>query len=643
MMKKAILPLRPCALLVSCLMAGLAQAQTISITGDSTPAGEMGASYDTARIIVGNTSAGALDVRGGGKLTSAEVFLGLASGGNGTATVDGPGSSWIMASPIFYHSLIVGQEGNSATLRITNGGSVSNNKALTMPSYLDRNSLIEVDGANSILSNDGHCALGGSNTTAMRITNGGVVRCGEHGVMGYGSVTLSGAGSKWVMGTDMYVAGSYDMHPTLNIGEGSAVDIGGTMEVPSFVDATVSTSATINIEGSTTPGALTASSLVFSPNESGVLNFNHSDTSGNYQFATPMTGPGKVYVLNGGTTTLTGNNSNTGGTSVTEGTLRAGSATALSSATAFSIGTNGTLDTGTFSPTLSSLHHGGTVTMLAGGTSSTLTVSGEYYGHLGSIALNTVLGDSSSASQKLIVNGDAMGVTTLNITNLGGAGAQTTGNGILVVQVAGTSFGNFELPEPGFIEAGGFRYSLAKVGNNWYLQSEEQLEAAAPAASVACDPSELNGADTLVATCKVSLSVAATADLPINLTLPATHPRYTTTCSSPITVPANATEASCTITAVASEGANGADVTAVLAIAPPTVADAYTVTGPAAEVVIKAVEGRDGGGGDNGGGDNGGGAVPHKVPTMGAAGLMAMASILSLLGLRRVRKDRTAV
>nr|WP_256460980.1 autotransporter outer membrane beta-barrel domain-containing protein [Comamonas sp. B21-038] len=507
-----------------------------------------------------------------------------------------------------------------------------------MPNYLDRNSLIEVDGANSILSNDGHCAIGGSNTTAMRITNGGVVRCGEHGVMGYGSVTLSGAGSKWVMGTDMYVAGSYDMHPTLNIGDGSAVEIGGTMLLPSFDDGTIS--ATVNIEGSTTPGALTAASLVFSPNEAGVINFNHSDTSGNYQFATPMTGPGRVYVRGGGTTTLTGNNSYTGPTSVTESTLRAGSATALSSSSGFSIGNLGTLDTGSFSPTLSSLHTAGAVTMLAGGTSSNLTISGDYYGHGGSMALNTVLGDSSAASQKLIVNGNAMGVTTLNITNLGGAGAQTTGNGILVVQVAGTSFGDFELPEPGYIQAGGFRYSLAKVGNNWYLQSEEQLEAAAPAASVVCDPSELNGAEGLVATCKVSLSAAATADLPINLTLPATHPRYTTTCSSPITVPANATEASCTITAAASEGA---DVTAVLAIAPPTVADAYTVTGPAAEVLIKAVEGREGGGGDNGGGDNGGGAVPHKVPTMGAAGLMAMASILSLLGLRRVRKDRTPV
>ncbi len=642
MMKKAILPLRPCALLVSCFIAGLAQAQTISITGDSSPAGEMGASYDTARIIVGNTSAGALDIRGGGKLTSTDVFLGIAEGGNGTAVVDGSGSSWVINGP-FDVGLVIGQGQGSGSLKITNGASVTNNKSLTASNAPESIALIEVDGANSALSNNGRCLMGGSNTTTLQITNGGVVQCALNGRIGFGSAALAGAGSKWVIGTDLYMAGATDMHSTLNIGEGSAVEIGGTAEVPSFSDGTTPTSATVNIEGSTTPGALAAASLLFGPNEAGVLNFNHSDTSGNYQFATPMTGPGRVYVRGGGTTTLTGNNSYTGPTSVTESTLRAGSATALSSSSGFSIATTGTLDTGSFSPTLSSLHNAGTVTMLAGGTSSTLTISGDYFGHGSILELNTVLGDSSAASQKLIVNGNAMGLTTLNITNLGGAGAQTTGNGILVVQVAGTSFGDFELPEPGYIQAGGFRYSLAKVGNNWYLQSEEQLEAAAPAASVVCDPSELNGADTLVATCKVSLSAAATADLPINLTLPATHPRYTTTCSSPITVPANATEASCTITAVASEGANGADVTAVLAIAPPTVADAYTVTGPAAEVLIKAVEGREGGGGDNGDGDNGGGAVPHKVPTMGAAGLMAMASILSLLGLRRVRKDRTAV
>ncbi|MFA9283220.1 autotransporter outer membrane beta-barrel domain-containing protein [Comamonas sp. SY3] len=505
----------------------------------------------------------------------------------------------------------------------------------------DSVAVIEVDGANSTLSNDGFCAMGGSDTTTMRIANGGTVRCGQHGVIGFGSVTLAGASSKWVIGTDLYMAGSTDMHSTLNIGEGSAVEMGGTMEVPSFADATIPTSATITIDGSTTPGALTASSLVFSPNESGVINLNHSDTSGNYQLATPMTGPGKVYVRGGGTTRLAGDNSYSGTTSIEAGTLRADSPTGFSAASDFVLASGSTLDTHTFSPTVKSLSNAGTVTMTAGGTTGTLTVTGNYSSNGGSVALNTALGDSNSATEKLIINGDTSGTTTLNITNLGGTGAATSGAGILVVQVNGASNGTFSLPAPGYVQAGTFRYDLVKTGNNWYLVSEARAENA-PAASVVCSPAELTDAEGQVATCTVSLSTAATADLSINLTVPGANPRYTTTCTSPIVVPANATEASCTITAVANTTADDGDVTAELAIAPPTVADAYTVTGPAAQVVIKDDD-RSDGGGDNGGGDNGGGAVPHKVPTMGAAGLMAMASILSLLGLRRVRKDRTPV
>ncbi|WP_429952096.1 autotransporter outer membrane beta-barrel domain-containing protein [Comamonas sediminis] len=497
--------------------------------------------------------------------------------------------------------------------------------------------VIEVDGANSALSNDGFCAMGGSDTTTMRIANGGTVRCGQHGVIGFGSVTLAGAGSKWVIGTDLYIAGSTDMHSTLSIGEGSAVDVSGTMLVPSFVDETIPTTATVTIDGSTTPGALTASSLVFSPNRSGVINFNHSDPSGNYQFATPMTGgPGTVNVRSGGTTRLAGDNSYSGTTSIEAGTLRADSPTGFSAASDFVLASGSTLDTHTFSPTVKSLSNAGTVTMTAGGTTGTLTVTGNYSSNGGSVALNTALGDSSSATEKLIINGDTSGTTTLNITNLGGTGAATSGAGILVVQVDGASNGTFSLPAPGYVQAGTFRYDLVKAGNNWYLVSEARAENA-PAASVVCSPAELTDAEGQVATCTVSLSTAATADLSINLTVPGANPRYTTTCTSPILVPANAAEASCTITAVANTTADDGDVTAELAIAPPTVADAYTVTGPAAQVVIKDDDRSDGGG------DNGGGAVPHKVPTMGAAGLMAMASILSLLGLRRVRKDRTPV
>lgn len=105
-------------------------------------------------------------------------------------------------------------------------------------------------------------------------------------------------------------------------------------------------------------------------------------------------------------------------------------------------------------------------------TGDALTVTGNYTGG-GTVALDVTLGDSSSAADRLIVGGNTTaGPTTLAITNVGGAGADTTGNGILVVQVAGTSAANsFALPGPGYIDVNGHRYRLVQVGTNWYLQA----------------------------------------------------------------------------------------------------------------------------------------------------------------------------
>lgn len=102
-----------------------------------------------------------------------------------------------------------------------------------------------------------------------------------------------------------------------------------------------------------------------------------------------------------------------------------------------------------------------------------LTVTGNYAGG-GGLALDVVLGDSSSAADHLVVQGNTDATpTTLAISNLGGTGAATSGNGILLVQVAGSSAANaFTLPAPGYIDAGGFRYQLAQVGSNWYLQAK---------------------------------------------------------------------------------------------------------------------------------------------------------------------------
>jgi len=60
------------------------------------------------------------------------------------------------------------------------------------------------------------------------------------------------------------------------------------------------------------------------------------------------------------------------------------------------------------------------------------------------------------------------GTTHVAINNLGGHGAQTV-EGIEVVNVAGTSKGNFV--KAGRIVAGAYDYDLDKKGQSWYLTS----------------------------------------------------------------------------------------------------------------------------------------------------------------------------
>lgn len=119
------------------------------------------------------------------------------------------------------------------------------------------------------------------------------------------------------------------------------------------------------------------------------------------------------------------------------------------------------------------LRNGGTVTLAdtPAAADDVLTVANHYTGVAGSaVLLNTVLGNSASASDRLVVQGDSSGASVLRISNAGGLGAATTGDGILVVQVNGASNAVFTL-DGGTITAGAFTYSLHKVGNNWYLQS----------------------------------------------------------------------------------------------------------------------------------------------------------------------------
>lgn len=110
------------------------------------------------------------------------------------------------------------------------------------------------------------------------------------------------------------------------------------------------------------------------------------------------------------------------------------------------------------------------------GTFSTLTVN-NFVGQNGVLGLNTHLGDDASPSDVLVIDGGAAsGTTGIAITNAGGTGEQTTGDGIRIVQAvngATTAADAFHLS--GRIAAGVYEYLLFRGGTtsneDWFLRS----------------------------------------------------------------------------------------------------------------------------------------------------------------------------
>ncbi|WP_133645486.1 autotransporter outer membrane beta-barrel domain-containing protein [Paraburkholderia flava] len=225
-----------------------------------------------------------------------------------------------------------------------------------------------------------------------------------------------------------------------------------------------------------------------------------------------ISGSGMLTKAGGGTLLLNAASSYAGGTQVLAGTLIVGDAThtgatigsgvttVASGATLGgygsvlgSVNNNGTIavasalpalasgNTGTFS-IAGNLNNAGLANVAAasGQIGNVLKVGGNYTGSNGQLALNTLLNEGGPAthSDQMVIGGNASGQTAIKV-NGSGNGAYTPGDGILLVQVNGTSAaaGSFHLAGP--VQGGAYQYLLYQGGSSnaddWYLRS--QLEA----------------------------------------------------------------------------------------------------------------------------------------------------------------------
>lgn len=102
------------------------------------------------------------------------------------------------------------------------------------------------------------------------------------------------------------------------------------------------------------------------------------------------------------------------------------------------------------------------------------TIDGDYVGNNGTLELDTYLGDDSSPTDRVIINGSTSGQSYLVINNHGGTGAKTS-EGIKVIDVNGDSSGEFI--QQGRVVGGAYEYYLHKNSVNnqdgdWYLRSQ---------------------------------------------------------------------------------------------------------------------------------------------------------------------------
>lgn len=457
--------------------------------------GPVSVSVGTTNIGNSGATAGNLTIQNGSTLTStASTRIGISAGSTGIATVTGPGSRWNIPSGTFFVGFL-----GAGTLNIQNGAQVvtgvgtvlgsgapsSGTLNISSGGMLETQSLRGGAGAsqanfdNAILRANASNAtfINGFSGTKLNILGGGLTIdagaftigtdatsafTGVGGLTKIGTGTLNLAASSAYTGQTVIQAGILALTGAGAISNSSRVVANGTFDISGLAAAGTS------IQSLAGSGAVTLGAK------------NLTITNANDTFAGVIGGTGGVTVTDG-TQTLSGANAYTGATNVNGGTLRAGAANAFSTASAFNVASGGALDLAGFNQTLASLDNAGTVT-LGGAPGTTLTVAGNYVGNGGTVQLNSRLGGDGSQTDLLRVQGSTSGSSSLRVTNVGGAGAQTV-EGIKVIDVVGASNGSFSLlgsyvfHGEQAVVGGAYAYTLQKNGiatpgdGDWYLRS----------------------------------------------------------------------------------------------------------------------------------------------------------------------------
>lgn len=340
------------------------------------------------------------------------------------------------------------------------------------------NAIVYVSGSGSLWHMDQDAIVGYLANGSLNITNSATVENakGRVGlVSGYtGTITVSGLGSAW-NNSDNVTLGAAG-NGILTVSDGGVVNVGNTLLIADQVGST----GTLNFgsaegQAATATGTVNASQINFGAGDGRVV-FNHNDSD--YHFNHLLNGTGTV-IVHGGETQFIHHQTYGGLTEIHNGAiLKAGVENAFSANSTYNISNGGILDLAGYQQTLGNTTNAGSIKLHTDGIANghlhnLLTIDGDYHSDNGEIVYNTVLGNDSSATDKLLIKGNSSGTGYVRILNAGGNGAQTL-NGIKIIDVLGQSDAEFFKADNHRIVAGAYEYDVVRGKSddkNWYLTS----------------------------------------------------------------------------------------------------------------------------------------------------------------------------
>ena len=335
----------------------------------------------------------------------------------------------------------------------------------------------------------GTLTLSAANTyTGGTSLNEGTIAVGNNAALGTGSLSIANgatlqANSAVNLANGVSLTGASTVNTNSN-DVGLSGNITGTGGFTKSGAGTLSLSGANTYSGGTTVSAGTllgsTSSIQGNITNNATVQFTQS-TAGTY--AGNMSGAGNLVKDGIGALTLSGVNAYSGNTDLNAGgMILTGSIGPSAGAGAINVVSGAILQgSGVINGNLT---NAGTVAPSFNGTATNLTLNGNYIGANGNFITSVYAPATSPVADTMTVNGNASGSTAVSIINKGGLGYRTTGDGIPVVLVSGTSATNaFALSQR--VAAGAYEYQLLKGGasgsnNSWYLTTQAPVATPTP-------------------------------------------------------------------------------------------------------------------------------------------------------------------